>query len=180
MGNPGEAYRLTRHNIGWLILDQLSKKSKISLNKIRFKSSYGEGRVSGEGVALLKPLIFMNRSGEAIEMARRSLSLDLSDVIIVHDDLDMEFGRVRFKNSGGDGGHKGIRSTIDFFETDAFARLKFGIGRPQPDLDASDYVLEEFTEAEQDLLQPRIDQAVNGLMTWIIQGMTVAMNRFNA
>jgi PTH1 family peptidyl-tRNA hydrolase len=179
LGNPGEQYRLSRHNIGWLVLDQFSKKSRISLNKIRFKSHYGEGGVSGERVVLLKPLIYMNRSGEAVGMARRSLTLDMKDVIIVHDDLDMDFGRIRFKIKGGDGGHKGIRSAMDDLETDAFARLKFGIGRPASDLEASDYVLDEFTAEERDALQPRIDRAVDGLMTWVIRGMTVTMNRFN-
>jgi len=179
LGNPGERYRLSRHNIGWMILDQLSKKNRIFFDKVRFKSHYGRGAISGNPVILLKPLIFMNRSGEAIGMAGRVLGVDLIDIMMIHDDMDMEFGKIRFKTKGGDGGHKGIRSAIAELETDEFARLKFGIGKPADEQEPSEYVLDEFTAEEQKALQPCIDHAVEGLMFWMREGMTVAMNRFN-
>jgi len=179
LGNPGDEYSLSRHNIGWLILDQFSRRNRISLKKKKFKSLYGEGSVAGKRVVLLKPLVYMNRSGESMDMALKALDVDCSDMIVVQDDIDLAFGKLRFRRSGGDGGHKGIRSTIEELGTEEFTRLKFGVGRPDPEQEASDYVLDDFMQEETDTLNALVDRAVDALMTWIVEGLAVAMNRFH-
>ena len=140
----------------------------------------GTGRIHGHPVALALPLTFMNVSGEAVEEFVRAYDLQAPDVIVVHDDLDLPIGCLRIRPGGGTGGHKGLRSIVMALGTEAFARLKIGIGRPASDVDPADFVLAPFTPAELEVLQPIMTKAVEGLACFVLHGVQEAMNRFNS
>ena len=139
----------------------------------------GTGRIHGHPVALALPLTFMNVSGEAVEEFVTAHDVQARDVIVVHDDLDLPVGCLRIRPGGGTGGHKGLRSIVTALGTDAFARLKIGIGRPAPGVDPADFVLAPFTPAELEALQPVMTRAIEGLSCFVLHGVQEAMNRFN-
>ena len=139
----------------------------------------GTGHIHGHPVALALPLTFMNLSGEAVEEVVTAHAVQAQDVIVVHDDLDLPVGSLRIRPGGGTAGHKGLQSIIMALGTDAFARLKIGIGRPAPDVDPADFVVAPFTPAELDDLQPIMTRAVDGLACFVLHGVHEAMNRFN-
>lgn len=139
----------------------------------------GTGRIHGHPVALVLPLTFMNVSGEAVEEFLTAHDVQARDVIVVHDDLDLSVGCLRIRPGGGTAGHKGLRSIVMALDTEAFARLKIGIGRPAPDVDPADFVLAPFTPSELDDLQPIVTRAVEGLACFVQHGVQEAMNRFN-
>lgn len=178
LGNPGAAYAETRHNVGFWVLDALAAKvggrfrRSGSLTKL-------QGRWGEHEVTLAKPQTFMNRSGLPVADLVKDLDLELSHLIVVHDDLDLQAGRLRLKAHGGAGGHQGVHSIIQALATDRFARLKIGIGRPPAGADAADYVLTPVLEAERQPLDQAVEQAALALECWVTEGLMVAMNRFN-
>lgn len=178
LGNPGALYQWTRHNIGFLILDQFSNKNFIPISQKGFDSIYGEGLVDSERVILVKPMTFMNRSGISVKKIIDFFYAKLSDLLIIHDDLDLPFGRIRFKRKGGDGGHQGVRSIINELEDENFLRMKVGIGRPPNGIDPTEYVLSRFDEFQKVELGNIIDKASEALKVFILEGLEVAMNRF--
>jgi len=178
LGNPGARYQWTRHNIGFRVVDRLAEINHILLSKKRFKSIYGRGQIDSQKVALLKPMTFMNRSGEAVRKAVDFLQVGIEDLVVIHDDLDLPFGRLRFKRRGGDGGHQGVRSIIESMGGNAFLRLKVGIGRPPEGADPSDYVLSSFNEIEGLCLEKTISKAAESLMVMLVEGIGAAMNRY--
>ena len=139
----------------------------------------GTGRVHGHSVALAVPVTFMNVSGEAVEEFVTAHDVQTEDLIVVHDDLDLPFGSLRMRGGGGTGGHKGIRSIVTALGTEAFARLKIGVGRPAPEVNPADFVLAPFTPAELDDLQPVTTRAIAGLACFVLHGIQETMNRFN-
>jgi PTH1 family peptidyl-tRNA hydrolase len=169
---------MTRHNIGFLVVDCIAQTNHIPVHTKRFNSVYGTGRIDSQQVILSKPMTFMNRSGEAVKKATHFFHLGMEDLVIVHDDLDLPFGRLRFKRRGGDGGHQGIRSIIESMGGNNFLRLKVGIGRPPSGLDPADYVLETFERIEQFLLDQILPQAAESLKVMLLGGLEKAMNRF--
>ncbi len=178
LGNPGTQYRMSRHNIGFQVVDRIAQISHISVRTRRFSSAYGTGCIDSRQVILFKPMTFMNRSGEAVKKATDFFHLGMEDLVVVHDDLDLPFGRLRFKRRGGDGGHQGIRSIIERMGGNNFLRLKVGIGRPPQGLDAADYVLETFDRIEQSLLDQILPQAAESLKVMLLEGLESAMNQF--
>ena len=178
LGNPGTAYRMSRHNIGFQVVDRLAKISHLSIRTKRFKSLYGTGCIDSEQVVLAKPMIFMNRSGEAVKKAAEFFHLKSEDLVVVHDDLDLPFGRLRFKRRGGDGGHQGVRSVIECMGGNNFLRLKVGIGRPPKGMDPAEYVLEVFGDAEQSQLDQILSRAAESLRAVFSEGLEKAMNQF--
>ncbi len=178
LGNPGIQYRMSRHNIGFQVVDRLSKINHIAIRTKRFKSLYGTGQIECQHVVLVKPTTFMNLSGEAVRKATEFFHSRLEDLIVVHDDLDLPFGRLRFKRSGGDGGHQGVRSIIERMGAHNFLRLKVGIGRPPKGMDSADYVLDDFDGTEQSHLDQILSQAADSLKVAISEGLEKAMNRF--
>ena len=178
LGNPGIRYQWTRHNIGFRVVDRLAEINHIILSKKRFKSIYGTGQIDSQKVALLKPMTFMNRSGEAVRKAVDFLQVGIEDLVVIHDDLDLPFGRLRFKRRGGDGGHQGVRSIIESMGGNAFLRLKVGIGRPSEGVDPSDHVLSSFNETEGPCLEKTISKAAESLMVMLVKGIEAAMNRY--
>jgi len=178
LGNPGIQHRMSRHNIGFQVVDRIAQIHHISIRTKRFKSLYGTGWIDFQQVSLSKPMTFMNRSGEAVKKATDFFHLGMEDLVVVHDDLDLPFGRLRFKRRGGDGGHQGIRSIIERMGGNNFLRLKVGIGRPPQGMDSADYVLEAFDRIEQSLLDQVLSQAAESLRVMLLEGVEKAMNQF--
>ncbi|HUL29844.1 MAG TPA: aminoacyl-tRNA hydrolase [Thermodesulfobacteriota bacterium] len=178
LGNPGTQYRMARHNIGFRVVDRLGQMDAISIRTKRFNSLYGTGWIDSQQIVLSKPLTFMNRSGEAVKKVTDFFSLKMEDLIVVHDDLDLPLGRLRFKRRGGDGGHQGIRSIIERMGGNSFLRLKVGVGRPPQGTDPADYVLDVFDKNEELLLDQILFQAAESLKVLLLEGIDGAMNRF--
>lgn len=178
LGNPGSHYQRTRHNIGFRVVDRLAEINHISISSRRFESIYGTGKIDSHGVALLKPMTFMNRSGEAVKKASDFFRIGIEDLVLVHDDIDLPFGRLRFKRRGGDGGHQGVRSVIESIGGKAFLRLKIGVGRPPPGTDPAEYVLTPFDENEESDLENVLSRAAESLMVMLVEGIEAAMNRY--
>ena len=178
LGNPGIHYRRSRHNIGFLVADRLAEINHILISHRRFKALYGSGWIGSQEVVLAKPITFMNRSGEAIQKLLPFFCTGIEDLIVIHDDLDLPFGRLRFKRRGGDGGHQGVRSIIESMGVNAFLRLKVGIGRPPKGMEPAEYVLGSFDETEQPFLSEMISEAAESIAVALLEGLDVAMNRY--
>lgn len=179
LGNPGPRYLLTRHNIGFRVVDRLSAVQKIPLYQARFQAFYGQGRVDGHQVILAKPLTYMNGSGLAAAALCRAFGVAPARVLVVHDDLDLPPGTIRLRPRGSSGGHNGLKSLIFHLGTEEFPRLRLGIGRPEAG-DSADYVLKEFLPAETGLLEEVLELAAEAALTFVRDGIDTAMNRFNA
>ncbi|MGZ3567205.1 MAG: aminoacyl-tRNA hydrolase [Thermodesulfobacteriota bacterium] len=178
LGNPGISYRMTRHNIGFLAVDRLAKADRTPIRTKRFKSLFGTGWIDSQQAVFVKPMTFMNRSGEAVKGVADFFGSTIEDLLVLHDDLDLPFGRLRFKHRGGDGGHQGVRSIIDRMGGNNFLRLKIGIGRPPPGMDPADYVLEVFDRTEQPELDGILSQAAEAVKVMLLEGLEKAMNQF--
>lgn len=178
LGNPGVHYRGTRHNIGFQVVDRLAEIHHILISTKRFKSLYGTGWIDSQKVVLAKPMTFMNRSGEGVKKAIHFFQVGIEDVIVIHDDLDLPLGRLRFKRRGGDGGHQGVRSIIESMGKNTFLRLKVGIGRPPQGMDPTEYVLTSFDEIEQSYLEGILSRAAASLRVMLLEGIETAMNRY--
>ena len=178
LGNPGAAYAQTRHNVGMWVIERAAARWSIRLAR-RGTAHRGSGRLGSELIELAGTLDWMNITGPPLKGLLREYSLTAADLILVHDDLDLDLGRLRIKQAGGHGGHNGIRSVIDAVGTPQFVRIKIGIGRPAPRQDSADYVLQAFSREDIDLLNPCLDRAVDALECMIHRGIAVAMNQFN-
>jgi PTH1 family peptidyl-tRNA hydrolase len=178
LGNPGIQYRMSRHNIGFQVVDRLAQTSHLSVHTKRFKSLYGTGRIDSQQVILAKPITYMNRSGEAVRKAADFFQLGAEDLVVVHDDMDLPFGILRFKRRGGDGGHQGVRSIIELTGESNFLRLKVGIGRPPHGMDPAEYVLEAFDKIERADLDQILSRAAESLRVMLLEGLEKAMNQF--
>lgn len=178
LGNPGEKYNKTRHNIGFNLVDELSKEYSIPLSKKKFNSEFGKGSIGGYDVLIVKPLSFMNLSGEPVQKITNFFNIETKNVIIVHDDLDIEIGRVKIKEKGGHGGHNGIRSIISHIGND-FTRVRIGIGRPDSKGDVSDFVLGKFRKSDKDLITDVLAITKDAIVTILEDGTATAMNRFH-
>jgi len=178
LGNPGIHYRGNRHNIGFLVVDRLAEINHILISHRRFKALYGTGKIDSQEVVAVKPMTFMNRSGEGVEKALRFFCVGVEDLIVIHDDLDLPFGRLRFKRRGGDGGHQGVRSIIESLGDNTFLRLKVGIGRPPQGIDPAEYVLASFDESERPYLNEIISVAAQSVAVALLEGLEAAMSRF--
>ena len=159
LGNVGNNYKKTRHNAGFMAIDQFSKKNHISISNVKYKAAFGKGTINNVEVLLLKPLTFMNLSGTAVKKYFKKYSVDIKDLLVIHDDIDLPPGKVKKKTGGGDAGHLGIRSIIQSLESRDFSRIRIGIGRPADNFDISDWVLSSFSKEEKDSLKESIDIA---------------------
>ena len=178
LGNPGPKYQWTRHNAGFMVLDHLSRFMGISVAKKSFSGLCGEGGWHGDRLLLLKPQTFMNLSGRSAAEALRFHKLTLSDLIVIHDDLDIPFGRVKIKEDGGHGGHNGLRSLMQELGGGGFVRIRIGVGRPVRG-DAADYVLANFSPAEMAGLPTLLDGVVDLLGELVRNGLPRTMSLYN-
>lgn len=179
LGNPGREYRASRHNIGFMLVDVLSARWDIRVGKVQFRSLLGSGKVGATRVLLAKPQTFMNLSGQAVSSLIRFYKIDLSKVLVAHDDLDLPFGTLRIRPGGGPGGQKGVGSIIQQLGTQDFPRLRIGIGRPPGQMDPAEYVLQNFSPSEMDEIPFILGKAAEAAECYIRQGLEMAMNRFN-
>ncbi len=179
LGNPGKRYELTRHNMGFLVVDRCAQKEGIVFKEESRGILIGKGLVGEERVVLAKPLAYMNRSGTAVRELTEGLMVSLDHLLVIHDDLDLTFGRIKIKRRGGHGGHKGVRSIIESLERDDFLRVKVGIGRP-PELEENvTYVLNPFSDQQIPLLEESVERASEAVRAIILYGEERAMNIYN-
>jgi PTH1 family peptidyl-tRNA hydrolase len=180
LGNPGRDYRWTRHNVGFLLVERLAEKNGIDLSKRGLKSIYGRGKIEKKDVILAKPQTFMNLSGEAVQRLLRFFKIPPEDLIVLHDDLDLPFGKIRIRLQGGAGGHKGIKSIIESLGVDVFVRFKVGIGRPGKDgQDPADFVLEPLSGGEREEFKEMVNRNAEAVEILLLEGPQEAMNRFH-
>ena len=177
LGNPGPEYATSRHNAGFLVVDRITRRWCISLQPKTGKLKYGEGRVCGARVLFLEPQTYMNKSGEALTEIYGGLVPP--PVLVVHDDLDLSFGRLRVSRRAGAGGHRGVASIIETIGPD-FDRLRVGVGRPEGGVRVSDYVLDPMSFAEVESLEGTLEGACGGVECWLTDGVDDAMSFFNA
>ncbi len=179
LGNPGSRYSKTRHNIGFEVIESISREFIISLKMHPANARVGRGRIQGREVVLVQPMAYMNVSGKPVCQLAQSCGLSCEDMLIVHDDMDLAFGRIKIKEKGGSGGHKGIQSLVDAFGGGEFARLRMGIGRPEAGMNAADHVLSSFNLEEGKMLEHIISRARDAAVIVLCNGTKEAMNRFN-
>jgi PTH1 family peptidyl-tRNA hydrolase len=180
LGNPGREYDMTRHNIGFEVIDYMADKHKVKLNKLKFKAVYGELIIGGEKVYLVKPQTYMNLSGESISEFWRFFKIPTENIIIINDDIDIPAGSLRIRQKGSAGTHNGLKSIIYHLRSDAFPRIRIGVGAPQnKDYDLADYVLGKFTRDDIPVMEKAIVQAADAAETIVADGVDKAMNRFN-
>jgi PTH1 family peptidyl-tRNA hydrolase len=179
LGNPGKAYRLTRHNMGFMVVDRLATVHGIVMGENRFDTVCGQGKMGDLPVFLAKPMTFMNRVGPAVRDLARAFALDTQDILVIHDDVDIVFGKLKIKRKGGDGGHNGVKSLIAALETDVLVRLRVGIGRPETGENMRAYVLAEFDDQQKSLLKNIISTAQTAAETVVFNGPSEAMNQFH-
>jgi PTH1 family peptidyl-tRNA hydrolase len=177
LGNPGDDYAHTRHNIGFMVIDVLSAGFSIPVKKKAANYVYGRGFIEEQRVILIKPLTFMNRSGIAVRDAVWTYD-DIENILVIHDDLDLEPGVVRIKKTGSSGGHNGIQSIIDYLNSKEFVRLKIGIGRPKRG-PAERYVLKGFNKKERPVIHETIERAVEAILEILTNGVSSAQNKFH-
>lgn len=179
LGNPGAEYAQTRHNIGFMVVEQLSRVHSIKLDKKHRLVRFGEGKIAGKEIILAQPLTFMNNSGTAIRHLLAETGAAAANVIVIYDDLDLDCGRIRVRANGGSGGHKGIKSIMGQLGTDEFARVRIGIGRPPGRQDSADYVLSPFSKRESEEIDFAIVKAADAVEYILEHGIERAMNEFN-
>lgn len=179
LGNPGKQYEKTRHNIGFEVIDELSDKLAIPLNQSKFKGLYGMGFHKGVKVVLLKPLTYMNLSGESIRAVMDYYQIELEDLTVIYDDLDLPVGKIRLRQKGSAGGHNGIKSTIAHLGTQEFNRIRIGIDRPKNGMKVPDYVLGRFLEEELTFTKEAVTKSTNACEAWLEKPFLQVMNEFN-
>jgi PTH1 family peptidyl-tRNA hydrolase len=178
LGNPGSRYEGTRHNVGFEVVDRLAEGgSKASFSR-KFEGLAAETEIDFQRILLLKPQTFMNLSGRSVGQALRFYKLDPADLIVICDDLNLPVGKLRIRGSGSDGGQKGLRDITAHLGTDAYARLRVGIGE-RGETEAVDYVLSRYRTAERAIMDDALILATQAVAVWVTQGLAAAMNRFN-
>jgi PTH1 family peptidyl-tRNA hydrolase len=179
LGNPGDAYAKTRHNAGFMVVDEVSVTCSIPLRKRKFDTVYERGNIEGYPVILSKPMAYMNRSGAPVRRLADYFKISSKYMLVIHDDIDLAYGRLKIKEKGGDGGHKGIRSIIDAFGNGEFPRIRVGIGRSCSEASVTDHVLGTFSAYEKKILARIIERARDAVLTILCKGTKETMNRFN-
>lgn len=180
LGNPGRNYEGTRHNVGFDTIDLLASRNNIKISKIKFKSVYGEGTIGNNKVILLKPQTYMNNSGMAVLDIYNFYKLPVDNIIVVLDDVDIEFATIRIRAKGSAGSHNGMKSIIYHLQSDNFPRVKIGIGKKHEGQDLADFVLSRFNRDERERIDLAIEKAALAVEAIIRDGTEKAMNQFNS
>ncbi len=179
LGNPGSEYASTKHNLGFLAVDEIGKRAGIDLKKKKFSGIYGEGTFNGGKLMLLKPETYMNRSGESVSSAAGFYHIPTGNIIIIHDELDLPAGTVRIKAGGGSAGHKGVMSVIGELGSGDFTRVRIGIGKPREKKGTVSHVLTKFSKEESELASESVMRAADAVLEIIRHGLRKAMNKYN-
>jgi len=178
LGNPGRRYQDTRHNAGFIVVDRLAQTYGIDLGREKFQVRFGRGSIEGVECILGKPLAYMNRSGPPVRQLADYFRLTSGNLLVIHDDIDLIFGKLKIKEKGGHGGHNGVKSLKEAFGGGDFPRLRVGIGRSEQ-ASVTDHVLGKYNPEEKRKLDPVLDSARDAVVTIITEGLTSGMNRFN-
>ena len=180
LGNPGPRYEMTRHNAGFMAADAMAKEKNVNINKARFKALTATCDIRGESVLLMKPQTFMNLSGDAVAQAAKFYKIPPEHVIVVSDEISLPIGKLRIRTKGSAGGHNGLKDIIAKLGTDAFPRIRIGVGAPpHPDYDMADWVLSSFKNQDAEDMLAAAERAAQAAQCYITQGADRAMNRFN-
>lgn len=181
LGNPGKEYASHRHNVGFMVIDELAQQLRADSFRDKFSAAYAKASHAGEDCVLLKPQTFMNLSGQSVQPASAFFKIEASRVLVVHDEIDLPFGEVRLKVGGGHAGHNGLRSLIGSLGTPEFARVRFGVGRPPPGYrgEVADFVLSSFDSIERAELPALLNRATQSVLDVLARGVTPAMNKLN-
>jgi PTH1 family peptidyl-tRNA hydrolase len=177
LGNPGREYAETRHNVGFQVLDGLAKRHELCFSEMRFRGLLARGELCGRRVVLLKPMAYMNRSGSVVRPTLKYYGLSPDQLLVIHDDIDLPLGRLRVREGGGSGGHKGMESIIAALGTEKVSRLRLGIGRSNQD--PEEYVLREFSREEGAIMEEAYQKVGEAVEFVVREGLSAAMNRFN-
>ncbi len=180
LGNPGDRYAMTRHNVGFRVTERLEDRLGLRCNRARFHAMVGQGSHAGQQILLMRPQTFMNLSGEAVAEAAQFYKVPPERCLIIFDDISLPPGRLRIRRDGSAGGHNGIKSIIAQLGSQAFPRVKVGVGdKPHPDYDLADWVLSTFSAQEQKLLEPALDRAAGAALEIVAHGVEQAANEYN-
>ena len=180
LGNPGPKYENTRHNVGFLVADELASRAGERIHKAKHHALTAAVTLGGQGVLLMKPTTYMNLSGEAVGDAARFYKIPADHVLVISDDTDLPQGKLRFRKSGSAGGHNGLKSIIQHLGSDGFPRLKVGVGgKPHPDYDMADWVLGQLKGEDKKVMDEAVKRAADGVECFLKDGLDKAMNRFN-
>ncbi len=179
LGNPEQDYSKTRHNMGFEVINKISSKYNISVNKLKFNALYGTGIIEEEKVVLVKPQTFMNLSGESIIEFVKFYKIDINKLIVIYDDIDTKPGIIRIRKMGGPGTHNGMKSVVKILETDKFPRVRVGIGMPERKTDLINYVIGHINEEEYNNLLIGVNKAENAITEILKNDIDIAMNKYN-
>ncbi len=180
LGNPGEKYEGTRHNVGWRVADELGERGRFPIQRLKFRALTNTAVIGGQSALVMKPVTYMNLSGEAVAEAARFYKLPPDHVLIISDDVDLPVGRLRLRKGGSAGGHNGLKSVIQHLGTDQFPRLRLGVGaKPRPDYDMVDWVLSRFQGEDKQRVDEAVLRAADAVECLLRDGIEKAMNRFN-
>jgi PTH1 family peptidyl-tRNA hydrolase len=179
LGNPGSEYASTKHNLGFLTVDEIGKRAGIDLKKKKFSGIYGVGTFNNDKLILLKPETYMNRSGESVSSAVSFYHIPAENIIIIHDELDLPTGTVRIKAGGGSAGHKGLKSVMGELGSGDFIRVRIGIGKPREKKGTVSHVLTKFNKEESELVRESLLRAADAVLEIIRHGLQKAMNKYN-
>ena len=180
LGNPGQKYKHTRHNVGFDVLANVAQRYLVGLPKAKFNAEVAEAVIKNEKTILISPLTYMNLSGQSVRAAVDFFKVPLEDILIVCDDINLDIGRLRLKPGGSAGGQNGLKDIIQRLGTDRFPRLRLGVGKVPPRWDTADYVLGKFDSDDRPLVDVGVKLAADAIEVWIESGLQTAMNRFNA
>lgn len=179
LGNPTKQYEGTRHNVGFEVIERLSERYNIDVDTLKFKGMFGKGKIEGQSVILLKPMTYMNLSGESVAATAQYFKIAPEDIIIVYDDINLDVGRLRIREKGSAGGHNGIKNIIALLGTEAFPRVRVGVGMKPPKMDLADYVLSRFSKDEQIIMDDGYEKACDALGMIVQEEIAQAMNDYN-
>jgi PTH1 family peptidyl-tRNA hydrolase len=179
LGNPGREYRYSRHNFGFMAIEQMADELNIRMSRMQSKAIIGVGSIGEARVVLARPQTFMNLSGQSVSGLLRFYKVPLERMLVIHDDIDLPFGTLRLRPEGGSGGQRGLASVIQQLGTQSFPRMRLGVGRPPGRMQPSDYVLQAFSPGEQEMIKIVLGRAAEAARTFVLEGLEKAMNHYN-
>ncbi len=179
LGNPGKQYEQTRHNVGFIAIDEIAKRLNIKVDRLKFKALVGEGKIGTQKIILVKPQTFMNLSGQSVVEIMKFYKVPRENLIVIYDDIDIEVGKIRIRHKGSSGSHNGMRNIIYLLGYDHFPRIRIRLSKPRPNRDLADFVLSKFEKSEIEPMIKSIETAATATIDAVNETLDIAMNRYN-